>query len=407
MLSRRTFLGTSVTALGGMALGPAWLRAAPRSRTNALRRLVVIELRGGLDGLAALQPMHDARLERVRPTLALERSKLLALGEDCGLHPRLEQLAARWRDKQLGVWRGVGHDQPNLSHFESRDYWDEGRVTEVRSGAGWLGVYGEELEADPLAMLAIGAGSLPGALRGRTRRPPAVRTLGGLSFRGPGGARASGAADRAAALERMLAASSGDPEREFFARAALETADAGRRLSAAEKARPAGEWPRSSLAADLAAVAAVIDADLPTRVLHVVQNGYDTHADQNRSLERLLGELDAALGAFLVHLERSGRLDEVLVMTTSEFGRRVAESGDGGSAGTDHGTAGVQFFAGGRVRAGLFGAPPDLGRLDATGNLAASVDFRRLYASVLSQWLGADAERVLGPGFPPEAVVLA
>jgi uncharacterized protein (DUF1501 family) len=364
--------------------------------------LVVIELRGGLDGLAALQPTNDARLARVRPNLVRERSQLLTIADDCGLHPRLVQLAARYENQQLGIWRGVGHDEPNLSHFESRDYWDEGRVAPLRSGSGWLGVYGEELEADPLAMLAIGDGALPGSLRGAQRRPPAVRGLTGLSFRVP-----KDAPGRAEALERMLAASGGDGEREFLARAALETADAGRRLGAAEKASAADNWPRTRLGTDLSAVAAVIDANLPTRVLHVVQNGYDTHADQNRSLERLLAELDGALGAFLAHLEREGRLDEVLVMTTSEFGRRVAESGDGGSSGTDHGTAGVQFFAGGRVHAGMFGPAPNLGQLDASGNLAAGVDFRRLYAGVLAHWFKSDAQRVLGPGFEPEQIVLA
>ena len=407
MLTRRSFLGTSVTALGGLAMGPAWPAPTARTRSNALRCLVVIELRGGLDGLAALQPIGDGRLRRVRPTLALPDSQLHAIEGDCGLHPRLVQIAARFDEGLVGLWRGVGHDQPNLSHFESRDYWDEGRVSEVRSGTGWLGAYGEELPADPLSMLAIGDGALPGALRGAIRRPPAVRSLGGLSFRGPSGRGGALAAARVAALEKLLSVSGGDPEREFLARAALETADAGRRLGAAEKSRPQGDWPRTMLGADLAAVAAVIDAQLPTRVLHVVQNGYDTHADQQRTLERLLGELDAALGAFLQHLESIGRLDDVLVMTSSEFGRRVAESGDGGSAGSDHGTANLLLFAGGKVRAGLFGAPPDLGRLDLTGNLTASIDFRRVYAGVLEQWLGADARRVLGPGFAPEEVVIA
>ena len=151
----------------------------------------------------------------------------------------------------------------------------------------------------------------------------------------------------------------------------------------------------------------MIEAELPTRIFHVVQNGYDTHADQAATLERLLGELDGALEAFLAYLQRQRRLEEVLVMTTSEFGRRVAESGDGGSAGTDHGTAGFLLCAGGRARGGVFGPPPDLAQLDAAGNYAAGVDFRRLYAGVLAGWLGGDAQRLIGSEFPPEDVVSA
>lgn len=409
-LSRRAFLGTSVTALGGLAFSSAGLPALGRPRGGPPRILVVLELRGGLDGLAALQPANHERLMRVRPTLAKPAAQLELLADDCGLHPRLARIAARFRAGGLGIWRGVGHDQPSLSHFESRDWWDEGLVGEVRTGTGWLGRFGETLPPDPLAMLAIGDGSLPGSMRGVSRRPPAVRGLSGLALRGPEAPGAKGnlrGAQRAEAIERMFSATRGDGELEFVARLGLETALAARRLADAEALRPKTGFPRSRLATDLAAVAAVIDSNLPTRVFHVVQDGYDTHADQAASLERLLGDLDASVDAFLTHLAAQGRLGEVLLMTTTEFGRRVAESGEGGSAGTDHGTASVLFLAGGGARPGLFGPAPDLERLDSAGNYAAGVDFRRIFAGVLSQWLGADPAELLGPQFAPEDVVIA
>ena len=405
MLTRRSFLGTSVTAMGGIALTSSWLSAAAQLAKNPARRLLVIELQGGLDGLAALQPANDDRLFRARPTLARPAAKLNAIAADCGMHPKLVRTAARFQNGSLGLWRGVGHDSPSLSHFESRDYWDEGRVAAVRSGAGWLGRFGETLDRDPLSMLAIGDGALPGSMRGIQRRPPAVRGLTGLAFSGPHDAAPATQQARVEAIERMLQACGGDAEREFLAHMALDTADAGRRLGAAEALRPRNDWPRSRLANDLGAVAAVIDSNLPTRIFHVTMGGFDTHADQAGALDRLLNEFDAALDAFLVHLERNGRLGEVLVMTTTEFGRRVAESGEGGNAGTDHGTASVLMFAGGSVRPGLFGAAPNLEELDASGNYAASVDFRRLYAGVLGDWLGCDAGAVLGAQYAAEQVV--
>lgn len=406
-LTRRSFLGTSLTALGGLSLSPAALASAGRARPSEPRRLIVVELRGGLDGLAALQPLEHERLLRVRPTLGKRKPDLEVLADDCGLHPRLARLAQRFRAGGLGIWRGVGHGDPSLSHFESRDYWDEGRVAELRTGIGWLGRFGETLGTDPLSMLAIGDGSLPGSMRGLSRMPPAVRGLSGLSIRGPDSKDGARGPRRAQAIERLFAATRGDEEREFVARQALETADAARRLAAAEERRPKSGFPRSPLATDLAAVAAVLDAGIDTRVFHVVHDGYDTHADQATRLDRLLGELDAGLEALLAHLEAQGRSNEVLLLTTTEFGRRVAESGEGGSTGTDHGTASVLFTAGGGARPGLFGPAPDLERLDPAGNYAAGVDFRRIYAGVLAGWLGADAAAMIGPEFAPEEVARA
>lgn len=396
--------GAAAGTLGGSTSSFARHAAAAalHGGTGAPRRLIVIELRGGLDGMAFLQP-RDGRLAQARPTLAKRDDDLHRIADDCGLHPRLGRLAKRFADGRVGLWRGVGHDRPNLSHFESRDHWDEGVVADLRSGRGWLGALGESFGEDPLALLAIGDGALPGALRGTSKRPPAVRRLDGLEFRGAG--RADAAAARVRALERLLGIESDDPERAAFTRAARETADAARRLRAAEAFLPKAGWPRTRLANDLAAATAVILSGLPTRVLHVVHNGYDTHADQAATLDRLLAELDAAMEALLAHLEAHGASQDVLVMTTSEFGRRLAESGSGGSTGTDHGTANVLVLAGGGARAGLFGAPPDLERLDPNGNVAATVDFRRLYAGVLQRWFEADPTPWLGPGFPPLDVV--
>ena len=146
MLTRRAFLGTSVTALGGLGLSPSWLAGAAHVPDNRVRRLVVLEMQGGLDGLAALQPLNDERLIRVRPTLARPAAQLNPIAPDCGMHPRLVRTAARFKNGGLGIRRGVGHSAPSLSHFESRDYWDEARVAPVRSGVGWLGKFGETLD---------------------------------------------------------------------------------------------------------------------------------------------------------------------------------------------------------------------------------------------------------------------
>jgi uncharacterized protein (DUF1501 family) len=156
--------------------------------------------------------------------------------------------------------------------------------------------------------------------------------------------------------------------------------------------RTKGDYPRSAFGQSLAAVAKLVAGELPTRVYYVSLGGFDTHSNQLGRHERLLRELGAGIRAFLTDLRDQGNLDRVLVMTFSEFGRRVSENASGG---TDHGTAAPMFLFGGRVHAGLHGRHPDLDRLDK-GDLVHTVDFRTVYASVLRDWMGADANRILG-----------
>ncbi len=165
--------------------------------------------------------------------------------------------------------------------------------------------------------------------------------------------------------------------------------------------RPAVDYPQTALGVGLGLFAALIDQGLGLRVGYIIQGGYDTHAGQARTHEALLQALGDALAAFYADLRARGHLDRVLVLTWSEFGRRVAENG---SRGTDHGTAAPMFLLGGRVRGGLYGSPPDLGQLD-NGNLKFETDFRSVYATVLESWLGADAGQVLGRRFPTLTVL--
>ena len=152
------------------------------------------------------------------------------------------------------------------------------------------------------------------------------------------------------------------------------------------------EYPGSKLAQSLKRVAALIHADMETRVYYVSQSGYDTHANQLNNHARLLSELSAAMQAFQKDLDAHKKDDQVLTMTFSEFGRRPAENG---SAGTDHGTAAPLFVMGSSVKGGLLGQAPDL-VTDAKKDLKYSTDFRGIYSSVLDKWLEADSSRILG-----------
>jgi len=145
-------------------------------------------------------------------------------------------------------------------------------------------------------------------------------------------------------------------------------------------------------------VAQLIAAEVPTRVFYVSLTGFDHHATQNMRHATLLQELSEGLSSFVTDLKQLGCLDRTLVMTFSEFGRRVAENQ---SEGTDHGTANLMFLAGGTSKAGLHGPRPNLSALDSVGDLVHAIDFRSIYASVLSQWLGADSRSLIGPDVSP------
>ena len=219
---------------------------------------------------------------------------------------------------------------------------------------------------------------------------------------GPPDASPAEAEARRRMLETLNREAAGAPAVSDSVAAASASIDAIERALARP---PRAEYPEGDLARDLGIVARVIDAELSTRCFYVTQGGYDTHAAQADVHAALLGELDAALDAFLTDLAALGKLEETLVLVFSEFGRRVAENGVGPTAGTDHGAASLVALFGGGIRPGLHGPQPRLEELDASGNLIHTTDFRSVYADVVQGWFGVEPADVLGGAFPRAGVV--
>ena len=411
VFDRRTFLRGSVAEAGAFALGPSWLRrAAARSAAGREERvLVVLELRGGNDGLNTLVPIEDERYFRARPELALTKEDVLPLDSLNGLHPSLAHCREWFGEGSLAIVQQVGYPRPNLSHFASSDVWESATADEPRPAAGWLGQWrdraGEPWREEPLAMLALGTGVLPYALRGSGVRAPAAWSLPHYRFQTALGAGDEHARERRETLEALYRAPATAPELEHVQQVfELARRSSEELVRASERATPEG-YPPTKLGRDLCAVANVIARELPVRVFHVAHCGFDTHIEQLEEHAKLLAQLDQALHAFLSDLRAQQKLARTLVLTVSEFGRRAAESGLGSDAGTDHGAASCLLLAGGGVRGGVHGGQPDLAHLDETGNLVHAVDFRRVYATVLERWLGADSEGVLGARFEPLEVL--
>lgn len=415
--SRREFISNG---LGFVALGftvPTMLMQASQAvaaqKTVGARVgksgkiLVVIEMSGGNDGLNTVAPINDPLYAKLRPNIGVKAEDSVKIDKGLALHPRMGALGKLYEKGQLAVVTGVGYPNPNRSHFQSMDIWQTGDPTlDARERSGWLARYFDEdghFAGDPLSGIAM-SGSLPLALWSQNSAASVVGNNArdfGFAARGnareqqlatlktlydqdgmEGGTVAAGAADFIRNVGDGIYGSSD------AIKTALKTYDA--------KAGTGANYPRNNGLADgLQTVAKLITGDLGTRVYYLSMGGFDTHANQPGSHAYLLNQLADAVAAFNADLELQGRGNDVVVMTFSEFGRRAQENG---SAGTDHGAASVMFATGASVKGGVYGDYPSLDDLD-NGDLKYHTDFRSVYATVLGNWLGVSAPKVLGGEF--------
>jgi uncharacterized protein (DUF1501 family) len=386
--------GASRLPLAAFQDGIARAAAAPAQRV-----VVSVFLSGGVDALSLLFPAGDPLYRTLRPKLALDPDGATAFAGDPRLfwHPAAAPLATLYGEKKVTVLPAVGYSDPDQSHFTSRHYWEVG-ATDPRLLTGWLGRYLDRAGArdNPLQGLSLD-GQLQPALATRTMPVAAIDGPDdfGLSAGRVWGDVADAMLD---ALEPIGSVRHRDPALAAAADAALQTARLRKRLAPFAKgisspvAYPSG---RDAFPHRLAGLAAMLGAGLPLRCVALTAPGmYDTHANQPDALATGLKLTCDSLLAFQRDLEARGLADRVLVHVWSEFGRRAAENG---SLGTDHGAAGSGLLIGSRVAGGLIGEYPGLDKLDERGNLRATADFRGLYAAILEQWLGADADAII-PG---------
>jgi uncharacterized protein (DUF1501 family) len=381
-------------------LGPAVAAAqvGPHATADASRRiLVVLLLAGGNDGINTVIPYGDPLYYRARPSLAVPREQVLPLSDTVGLSPALPRLKARFDAGQVAVVQGVGYPNPNRSHFRAMDIWQTAVPDRIEQ-SGWLGRYLQACSCGTnkqLEGISLGA-TVQKSFWTELTLVPAISNLAAFRYGNP---RANPDASQyeVEALRRALSQARGRPEEEFLrqaTRTALDDADTMERV--AQGYQTTVEYPQSPLSQSLKTIAQVIAGDIGTRVFFATLGGFDTHANQPFQQQRLLTELDGSIDAFMQDLERLGRQDDVMVMTFSEFGRRVQQNA---SNGTDHGTAEPLFMVGGGVQGGLHGTYPSLSDLDR-GDLKYTTDFRSVYSSVLQGWLGTAPEQILGGAYP-------
>jgi uncharacterized protein (DUF1501 family) len=400
MLTRRSLLTRSALLSLTPAVPGFLSRTALAARPERdARVLVVVQLDGGNDGINTVVPFGDADYARYRRELRIASHRVCKLTDNVGLHPGMRPAADLVQDGRLAIVQGVGYPNPDRSHFRSMTIWQTGRPE--NSGAdvhGWLGRALDGIGPGSPSRAALGPGAvfvgerdLPRAVRGRRTVTASFADSADLALAIP---LAAGAANAPAA---------GDDLASFVERTVTSAYRTAEQLSGAvgQKTGASAGYPACELGRHLELVARSIKAGATARVYYVIQSGYDTHALQLPTQAQLLGEFSQSLRAFQSDLAAAGLADGVLLLAFSEFGRRPAENG---SLGTDHGTAGPVFVAGAQCRAGLIGETPRLGEL-VDGDLRWSIDFRRVYATLLDRWLGVPAEVILGDRFDPLPIV--
>ena len=410
-LKRRDFLkaglvfgaGAAGLAAGYAAVPDAFARAVYAAKRESVSNdnvLVMIQLAGGNDGLRTVVPLSDPTLHDLRPKLSGPMvSQALPLTTDFGLNHNLGGIKRLWDKGKLAIVQGVGYDNPTFSHFESIRIWETGDPTR-RQVDGWLGrtlASAYDSNGHPLTGCACGATDVPGALRDLQATMSVIQDQKKFGF--------TGGSEVEAAVGALYKGTPGIYGALFDTAIATasETITALRTSSA--EYQPMADYSdkvklvyssQNQLAAALQLAAELIVTGTGVKLLHVTLGGFDTHYTELNRHDDLMGYLDSAVSAFYQDLAAHGKSENVLIATWSEFGRRPLENASGG---TDHGAAAPLLLIGDPVKGGLYGSAPSLTRLDATGNLKYSVDFRSVYQEILSGHLGADSGKILGATF--------
>jgi uncharacterized protein (DUF1501 family) len=418
MLSRRIFIqdGFKVVSLG-LAMPHIFTKAAQAAAVEAgrdpsmlnvpgeqatdpfaNRTLVVIQMAGGNDGLNTVIPYNDGIYLQNRKNLAIPEDQLLKLDDRFAFNPAMGGMKSLWDDGKMAVVHGVGYPQPSFSHFRAMDIFQTANP-EGKADEGWLAklVKGAvDRRGHPFAGFAAG-GTLPPALMSPDYPIPAVQSVDTYKLL----ADPRYAQDAASRQDALVKLYQNYPGGAPFA-SVLQSTEEGTlsSIDQLQKAhagyKPAVEYPKDGFGAGLKLLSETICGNLGVKVGYVTLGGFDTHSNQKNQQARLLQSMSDGIKAFWDDLTAQGKADNVMIMTWSEFGRRVGENG---SNGTDHGTAMPQFIISNGMKGGHWGDPLNLNDLDK-GNLKFTTDFRSVYATVMDGWLGAPADKLLGARFP-------
>jgi uncharacterized protein (DUF1501 family) len=389
LIKRKEFLQLGSLATATMMF-PKFLKAfeKPMMVPPGNRVLVVLQMSGGNDGLNTVIPVRNDIYHQLRPGLGIEKDKALSLTDEVGIHPSLTGFKELFDDGSLGIINSVGYPNPDRSHFRSMDIWQSASDSKNYVYTGWLGRYldaqcracdkpTQALEIDDVLSLALKGDRLKGIAM---KDPARLYNTSHQQY-----------------FKDILAdhKSSGEEQPvDYLYKTMAETLSSADYIYQQSKLHPSSSpYPKTALGKSLQTIASLIFSDINTKVYYVSLGSFDTHVGQQNTQQRLFTEMSDAVKAFVADLKSNHRFEDVLLMTFSEFGRRVSQNASGG---TDHGTANNMFLvSGGLKQKGLINSMPDLNDLNE-GDLKFKIDFKEVYATVLNKWLSADDKSILG-----------
>ncbi|HLK27608.1 MAG TPA: DUF1501 domain-containing protein [Puia sp.] len=389
LIKRKQFIQLGSLATASMML-PKFLKAfeKPMMVPQGNKVLVVLQMSGGNDGLNTVIPVRNDIYYRSRPHLGIEKDKALSITDEVALHPSLIGFKELFDDGSLGIMNSVGYPNPDRSHFRSMDIWQTASESNNYLYTGWLGRYldaqcagcdkpTQALEIDDVLSLA---------LKGENLKGIAMKDVGRLYN-----------TSRNKYYKDVLAHHKNSAEEkpvDYLYKTMAETLSSADYIFQQSKLHPSSaQYPKTGLGKSLQTIASLIFSDINTKVYYVSLGSFDTHVNQQNEQQRLFTEMSDAVKAFVEDLKSNNLFEDVLLMTFSEFGRRVSQNASGG---TDHGTANNMFLvSGGLKQKGLINPMPDLTDLNE-GDLKYKIDFKDVYATVLNKWLSADDKNILG-----------
>ena len=344
--------------------------------------LLLVELNGGNDSLNMCIPADQDDYFRLRPSLAIAKDQQIRLTPELALNSVMSPLEEVWAAGELAILPGLGYPEPNRSHFRSIEIWDTASDSDQYLDEGWLSSVLAQLPNNTLseafAAQAIVLGRNAAPLLGHGIKTLVMKDQ--QSF------------IQESAQLKALSAATQNPTLRHILNVNLQARSGGELLKMgfepAVKKEPEGKGKQPNdqqFKQDLKEAAAIIKQGYGAPVIKVALSGFDTHANQTNTHQKLLTSLAQGLADFRKEMQDANLWDQIAIVTYSEFGRRVAENA---SQGTDHGTAATHLVMGGRVKGGIKTAIPALNQLEK-GDLKMTKDYRHLYASVASQWLQA------------------
>ncbi len=390
LIKRKEFLqlGSLATA---SCLIPKFMKGLERNSLVPAgnKVLVVVQFSGGNDGLNTVIPVTNDIYYRERPRIGIKKDNAHTLTQDASLHTALTYFKELYDEGNLAILNGVGYPDPHRSHFRSMDIWQSASASNEYLNTGWLGRYldaqckgcdkpTQAMEIDDVLSLA---------LKGELSK--------GMAFKDPQRLYQSSNS----AYYKNLSNHHDHHEEtvDYLYKTMSETLSSAQYIFDKSKLHAVKSiYPATEIGKSLKTISSLILSDINTRVYYVSIGSFDTHTAQDTKQTRLFAEINNAIKPFVADMKANGRFEDVLMMTFSEFGRRVSQNA---SNGTDHGTANNMFFIGGGLKKkGLLNALPDLSNLN-DGDLKYTVDFKNVYATVLQKWLDADDQKILGKNF--------